>query len=166
MASFHQREAGSGPASWLGRLCPSARLCADLHLHRTVRDTSQVHRPPGWRASRLTSTCPLGPPASFTPRPPVSLTRSSFYNFCLPTPNREKHCSSEVNQPRPNRNPGWQTGFEHIEMKRLWAAQNMARLLYTCCILLFRSGNFEHLHHQTILLHAIRSRATAVEQSH
>lgn len=73
VASFHLREEGSGPFCWLGHLGRSAWLSADLHLHRTVRDTSQVHPPLGWYGSQLTSTCPLGPASPFTPRPPASL---------------------------------------------------------------------------------------------
>lgn len=73
VASFHLREEGSSPSSWLGHLGRSAWLSADLHLHRTVRNTSQVHPPLGWYGSQLTSTCPLGPASPFTPCPPASL---------------------------------------------------------------------------------------------
>lgn len=49
------------------------RLSADLDHHGTVRDMSQVHTPPGWYGSQLTSTCPPGPASPSTPRPPASL---------------------------------------------------------------------------------------------
>lgn len=58
-----------GRKGWLGLLGWSVWLSADLHLHRTVRDTSQVHPPLGWYGSQLTSTCPLGLASPFTPRP-------------------------------------------------------------------------------------------------
>lgn len=85
VASFHQRKLG--PSLWLGHLS-RARLSADLHLYRTVRDMSQVHPPFGWLHSQLTSTCPLGQ------RLPSPLHRKSFSSFysrgaeiclCLPT---------------------------------------------------------------------------------
>lgn len=73
MASFHPGEEGSAPSWWVEHFWPSAWLSADLHLHGTVRDTSQVHPPPGWHGSQLTSTCPPGPAPPFTPGPPASL---------------------------------------------------------------------------------------------
>ena len=51
----------------LGHLGRRARLSADLHPRRTVRDTSQVHPPLGWYGAQLTSTCPHGPGLSLHP---------------------------------------------------------------------------------------------------
>lgn len=73
VASFHPGKEGSAPPWWAERFWWSPWLSDDLHLHRTVRDTSQVHPPLGWYGSQLTSTCLPGPAPPFTPSPPASL---------------------------------------------------------------------------------------------
>lgn len=72
VASFHPGKEGSAPPWWAEHFWWSPWLSDDLHLHRTVRDTSQVHPPLGWYGSQLTSTCLPGPAPPFTPRPPAS----------------------------------------------------------------------------------------------
>lgn len=71
LASFHLGRERAALGRRLGHLGRSTRPSADLHLHGTVRDTSQVHPPLGWHGSQLTSTCPPGPSSPFTPRPPA-----------------------------------------------------------------------------------------------
>lgn len=66
------KEGGILPLEW-GIWADQRRLSADLDHHGTVRDMSQVHTPPGWYGSQLTSTCPPGTASPSTPRPPASL---------------------------------------------------------------------------------------------
>lgn len=79
VASFHSKEEGSAPSWWAEHFWRSAWLSVDLHLHGTVRDTSQVHPPLGWYSSQLTSTCPLELAPPFTPRPLASLREYLTY---------------------------------------------------------------------------------------
>lgn len=69
---FTPEKKGSAP-SWLAEhFSWSVWLSISLHLHGTVRDTSQVHHPLGWYGSQVTSTCPPGLAPPFTPRPLAS----------------------------------------------------------------------------------------------